>query len=169
MNVQKTLSQRTDYCPPSPDGDFYRITDILDDGERAILKRVRDFMDQQVAPIIEDYWVRDQFPFDLVPKIAALGIGGIGYKGYGSAGGSMLLNGFVSMGVGARRLVDCHILGRAYRACRRLNLPLRRRAAKAALAAGDDAFRENRLVWLNRAAGWFCNFRRNDDDLSARR
>ena len=27
----------------------------------------------------------DQFPFDLVPKIAALGIGGVGFKGYGSA------------------------------------------------------------------------------------
>jgi glutaryl-CoA dehydrogenase len=29
--------------------------------------------------------VRDQFPFGIVPKIAALGIGGVGYKGYGSA------------------------------------------------------------------------------------
>jgi glutaryl-CoA dehydrogenase len=54
-------------------------------------------MDREVAPIIEDYWERDQFPFDLVPKVAALGIGGIGFKGYGSAGGSMLLNGFISM------------------------------------------------------------------------
>jgi glutaryl-CoA dehydrogenase len=64
MNVQKALSPKADYCPPPPDGDFYRIADILDESERAILKRVRDFMDREVAPIIEDYWVRDQFPFD---------------------------------------------------------------------------------------------------------
>jgi glutaryl-CoA dehydrogenase len=97
MNVQKAPSQKADYCPPPPDGDFYRIADILDDAERAILKRVRDFMEHEVAPIIEEYWVRDQFPFNIVPKIAALGIGGVGYKDYGSAGGSMLLNGFISM------------------------------------------------------------------------
>ncbi len=97
MNVQKAPSQKVDYCPPPPEGDFYRIADILDESERAVLKRVRDFMDREVAPIIEDYWVRDQFPFDLVHKIAALGIGGVRFKGYGSAGGSMLLNGFISM------------------------------------------------------------------------
>ena len=78
MNVQKIQSHKAGYCPPPPEGDFYRIAEILDESERAVLKRVRDFMDREVAPIIEDYWVRDQFPFDLVPKIAALGIGGVG-------------------------------------------------------------------------------------------
>ena len=97
MNVQKMQSHKAGYSPPPPEGDFYRISEILNESERAVLKRVRDFMDREVAPIIEDYRVRDQFPFDLVPKIAALGIGGIGFDGYGSAGGSMLLNGFISM------------------------------------------------------------------------
>ena len=97
MNAQKYSSQKADYCPPLPDGDFYRIVNILDNSERDILKRVRDFMEREVSPIIEDYWVRDQFPFDLVPKIAGLRIGGVGFEGYGSAGGSMLLNGFISM------------------------------------------------------------------------
>jgi glutaryl-CoA dehydrogenase len=97
MNVHNAPSQKAEYCPPPPNGDFYRIANILDDDERAVVKRVRDFAEQDVAPIIEDYWVRDQFPFDIIPKIAALGIGGIGYAGYGSAGGSMLLNGFISM------------------------------------------------------------------------
>jgi glutaryl-CoA dehydrogenase len=54
MKVQKAPSQQADYSPPPPDGDFYRITDILDESERAVLKRVRGFMDQEVAPIIED-------------------------------------------------------------------------------------------------------------------
>ena len=29
MNVQKAPSQKVDYCPPPPEGDFYRIADIL--------------------------------------------------------------------------------------------------------------------------------------------
>src|SRR5262249_19292728 len=32
-------------------------------------------------------WARDKFPFEVIPKLAALGIGGVGYQGYGSAGG----------------------------------------------------------------------------------
>ena len=51
----------------------------------------------EIAPIIDDYWARDKFPFEIVPKLASLGIGGVGYQGYGSAGGSMLLNGLIAM------------------------------------------------------------------------
>jgi len=43
MNVQKAPLQNADYCPPPPEGDFYRITDITDESERTVLKRVRDF------------------------------------------------------------------------------------------------------------------------------
>lgn len=97
MNVQSTLRQKLEFSAPPPNGDFYRISDLLDDKERDIVERVRDFMEGEVAPIIADYWVRDKFPFEIIPKIATLGIGGVGYQGYGSAGGSMLLNGFISM------------------------------------------------------------------------
>ncbi|RFB78404.1 acyl-CoA dehydrogenase family protein [Methylovirgula sp. 4M-Z18] len=82
---------------PPVNGDFYQIADVLNAEERGILARVRDFAETTVAPIIEDYWARDKFPFEIIPKIAALGIGGIGYEGYGCAGGSMLLNGFICM------------------------------------------------------------------------
>ncbi len=51
----------------------------------------------RVAPIIEDYWARDEFPFQVVPKMAELGIGGVGYEGFGAAGGSWVLNGFIAM------------------------------------------------------------------------
>src|SRR3981189_227697 len=69
----------------------------MNDSERALLKRVREFTEGVVAPVIEDYWNRDAFPFDIIPKMAEVGIGGGGYLGYGSAGGNWLLNGLVSM------------------------------------------------------------------------
>ncbi|MBO0717756.1 MAG: acyl-CoA dehydrogenase family protein, partial [Rhizobiales bacterium] len=97
MNKQTALSHNRDYSAPSVDGDFYRVGNLLNDAERTVVKRVRDFMEHEVAPIIDDYWARDKFPFEIIPKLASLGIGGIGYSGYGSAGGSMLLNGFVAM------------------------------------------------------------------------
>jgi len=98
MTTHGSSAHKVEHAPPPPtDGDFYRIADLLDVNERVVAQRVRGFMEAEVAPIIEDYWARDKFPFEIVPKIAGIGIGGIGYEGYGAAGGSMLLNGFVAM------------------------------------------------------------------------
>ena len=69
---------KTDYVPPPIEGDFYRIAATLNDSERSLLKRVREFTEGVVAPIIEDYWSRDAFPFEIIPKMAEVGIGGVG-------------------------------------------------------------------------------------------
>jgi len=82
---------------PSPDSDFYQVRDLLSADEQALLKRVRGFMESQVAPVINQYWAKDAFPFELLPGIRDLGIAGIGYAGYGCPGGSTLLDGFVAM------------------------------------------------------------------------
>src|SRR5580693_555200 len=89
---------------PKPNGDFYQVTEILSDAERAILQKVRTFMESQVAPVINKYWAEDAFPFDLLPGIRELKISGAGYEGYECAGGSTLLAGFIAMEI-AR--VDC--------------------------------------------------------------
>jgi glutaryl-CoA dehydrogenase len=89
---------------PKPDGDFYQITDCLNDAERAKLKEVRAFMETKVAPVINKFWAEDSFPFELLPGIRDLKIAGLGYEGYGCAGGSTMFAGFVAMEI-AR--VDC--------------------------------------------------------------
>jgi len=85
------------YSPPPVDSDYYKILDVLDEKERTIAQQVREFAEAEVAPIIEDYWLRDEFPHEIIPKLSALNIAGIGYLGYGAAGGSWLLNGMVAM------------------------------------------------------------------------
>src|ERR1700685_1266297 len=83
------------YIPPPVNGDFYKIADLLDPEERAVVKRVRDFMEAEVAPVIEDYWARDQFPHEIIPKLAALdvNIAGVAYQGYATAGRAVFLDG----------------------------------------------------------------------------
>jgi hypothetical protein len=44
-----------------------------------------------VAPIITKYWTGDAFPFKLLPAFKELNLGGLGYEGYGCAGGSQML------------------------------------------------------------------------------
>jgi glutaryl-CoA dehydrogenase len=50
------------YTPPPIEGDFYRIASVLNDKERALLRSVREFTEGVIAPVIEDYWGRDEFP-----------------------------------------------------------------------------------------------------------
>lgn len=91
---------------PEANGDFYAIGLTLSQEDQALLSRVRDFMEAEVSPIINRYWVREEFPHQLIPGFAALNIAGLAYKGYGHPGKSTVLDGMVAMEM-AR--VDCSI------------------------------------------------------------
>ena len=82
---------------PAPNSDFYQLADVLTVEEKTIVKNVRTFMETKVQPIINKYWSDDAFPFELLPLIKELQVGGLGYEGYGCAGGSQKLFGFVAM------------------------------------------------------------------------
>src|SRR5271168_233923 len=82
---------------PAPNTDFYELYETLNAEELATVKRVRAFMEAKVAPVITKYWVEDAFPFELLPAVKELGIGGLAMHGYGCAGGSLALLGFVQM------------------------------------------------------------------------
>jgi glutaryl-CoA dehydrogenase len=76
--------------------DYYLLDEQLTDEERAIRDRVRAFGENEVLPIINDHWERAEFPFELLPKVAALGVAGTTIEGYGCPGMSRLAAGIVS-------------------------------------------------------------------------
>lgn len=86
INVQRSLGT-----------DYYLIDELLTDEEREIRDRVRAFCDQEVVPIINEYWEKAEFPFELTPKIAELGIAGETIKGYGCPGMSEIAAGLATM------------------------------------------------------------------------
>lgn len=43
-----------------------------------------------MAPVIVDFWEKAEFPFELVPALAGLGLGGGVIKGHGCAGQSIM-------------------------------------------------------------------------------
>ena len=77
--------------------DYYLVEELLTDEEREIRDKVRAFADREVIPIINDYWDKAQFPFELVPKIAELNIAGTTIKGYGCPGISHVAAGLVAV------------------------------------------------------------------------
>ena len=66
---------------PAPNSDFYEVYETLSAEELATVKRVRAFMEAKVAPVITKYWVDDAFPFELLPAVKELDIGGLGMRG----------------------------------------------------------------------------------------
>jgi glutaryl-CoA dehydrogenase len=101
-----TVPEERQQMDPLLDADFYSLEELLDDEGRALILRVRDFMEKSVAPVINHYWTREEFPHDLIPGLASLGIAGLACQGYGCAGGSSLLDGMIALELGR---VDCSI------------------------------------------------------------
>ena len=81
----------------TPDSDFLGFELLLDDEDRKLLERVREFMLTQVEPVINGFWTRAEFPHDLVPGLAELGIAGLQYDGPGCPARTSLVDGMVAM------------------------------------------------------------------------
>ncbi len=81
----------------SPASDFLGFELLLEDQDRDLLSRVRGFMNQIVEPVINDHWTRAEFPHDLLPGIAELGIAGLAYDGPGCPARGALVDGMVAM------------------------------------------------------------------------
>src|ERR1700747_62944 len=125
---------------PAPNSDFYQLADVLTPEEKAIVKKVRAYMETKVQPIINKYWSDDAFPFELLPSFKELQLGGLGYEGYGCAGGSQKLFGFVAMEVARVDASMCTFFG-----------------VHSGLAMGSiylDGSEEQKRQWLPPMARW---------------
>ena len=56
--------------------DYFLMKDQLTEQEKEIFAKVRAFGEAEVLPVVNEYWERGEFPFELVPKLAALNVVG---------------------------------------------------------------------------------------------
>jgi len=77
--------------------DYFLIADQLTREELGYLRRTRDFVDDEVLPVINGYWERAEFPRPLIDKLAKLDIVGDGIEGYGCPPMSPIATGLVHM------------------------------------------------------------------------
>src|SRR5215210_4985550 len=59
------------------------MDELLTDEERDVRDKVRSFNESEVVPVINGYWEREEFPFELLPKLSALSVAGTTIEGYG--------------------------------------------------------------------------------------
>lgn len=81
---------------PPINADFYGIEMKLSEEDRALQLKVREFLEREIKPIVNKYWLHDEFPFEVIPKLASLNVCGYVYEGYGCAGGSSLMDGIIA-------------------------------------------------------------------------
>ncbi len=91
------MSVTTKKTLPQANGDFYAIGTTVSEEDQALLRRTRAFLEAEVTPIITEYWIREEFPYQILPKLAELHIMGLPYQGYGCPGKSNLLDGMMMM------------------------------------------------------------------------
>ncbi|HLW99954.1 MAG TPA: acyl-CoA dehydrogenase family protein [Candidatus Acidoferrales bacterium] len=81
--------------PGFPGVDFIDFDSLLNDEERLVRQTARQFVDEQILPIIEKHNREATFPMNLVPQLGELGFFGANLTGYGCVGMSNVAYGLV--------------------------------------------------------------------------
>ena len=75
--------------------DFYKMEQHLTEEEIMVRDLVRDWVDERVIPIIEEYYTKGTFPTELISEIGEMGLFGCNLEGYECAGLSNVAYGLV--------------------------------------------------------------------------
>lgn len=75
--------------------DFIEFDSLLDEQEKLVRQSIREFVDEKVLPIINEYFREATFPLHLTEEFARMGLFGASLEGYGCAGMSDIEYGLV--------------------------------------------------------------------------
>jgi glutaryl-CoA dehydrogenase len=79
------------------DTDLFDYRALLDDGEVALLGELRAWLEEHLAPVVDDYWARAEFPHELIAGLAGLDIMGLALDMSERPARRRLLSGFVGL------------------------------------------------------------------------
>ncbi|MFC6858319.1 acyl-CoA dehydrogenase family protein [Zunongwangia atlantica] len=96
MKMLKTKRKKSQSDLPPIDGDFYNLDYKLTEEQRELQMKVRNLMEDEIRPLINDHWNRAKFPFEIIEKFKKLNIAGIPYEGYGCPNLPFLMEGIIA-------------------------------------------------------------------------
>ncbi len=112
LDQARKIKKRKNPKFPPINGDMYDTKSLLPPEELAILERVRTFMLNEVEPIATEFWLKGEFPFQILPKFKELGICGLTYeKQYGGQQRSNLLEGLIGEEIARVDVSTCTFFG----------------------------------------------------------
>lgn len=66
--------------------DFVNLESELSSEERMIRETAREFINQELSPVIDKYWLEGDFPTEIIPKMGEMGFFAPNLDGYGLPG-----------------------------------------------------------------------------------
>lgn len=78
-------------------GDLYAYESLLSDEEREELAGIREFLQTEIRPGVNEHWAAATFPMELIPRFAEAGMVGRSYDTDGSPRASRLFTGFIAL------------------------------------------------------------------------
>ncbi|MCB9932285.1 MAG: acyl-CoA dehydrogenase family protein [Planctomycetes bacterium] len=77
--------------------DFFNLDDMLNEDEKNVRDTVREFVDDNVMPVIEEHYEKGSFPTEIIPKLGELGVLGASLpEQYGCAGMNNIAYGLIN-------------------------------------------------------------------------
>lgn len=71
-------------CTPFPD--YYNLGNELGTDQKMVMETVRTFVQNEVEPLIQQAWLDENFPTNIIPRLGELGLLGSSLTGYGLPG-----------------------------------------------------------------------------------
>src|SRR5699024_6385835 len=81
---------------PVINGDFYETHLKLEPKHREIQLQVREVMEKEIKPLVNNYWLHDEFPFEIIPIFKKLNLCGVTYEGYGCPNLPFVMEGVIA-------------------------------------------------------------------------
>ena len=112
VDQARKIKKRKNPKYPAINGDFYNTLEYLNGEEREIVLKVREFMKKEIDPIVNEYWLKGEFPFEIIEKLKTLDICGLTIeKSLGGQERSFLLEGIVGQEIARVDVSTCTFFG----------------------------------------------------------
>ncbi|MDF2443579.1 MAG: glutaryl-CoA dehydrogenase [Subtercola sp.] len=77
--------------------DFFGYSDLLSDEEKERLAALREYLESEVKPIVNDLWEKAEFPHQVIKRLAELGLYEFAWKETKTFENSAVFRGFVAL------------------------------------------------------------------------
>jgi glutaryl-CoA dehydrogenase len=77
--------------------DFYGYEKLLTDSEKDFLADLREYLERDVKPIVNEYWAKAEFPMGIIPSIHKTGVVGLGFEETRGFENSAVFRGWVAL------------------------------------------------------------------------
>lgn len=112
LDQARKIKKRKNPKRPPINADFYDTASFLNEEDQGKIEEVRAFMQQEVAPIVTEYWTKGEFPFQIIEGLKKLNICGIALpEAYGGLGKTNLLDGMIGAEIARTDVSICTFFG----------------------------------------------------------